>query len=150
VAAFDADGKNLGVVFETATPFDTPRLMFDLVGWAAKALKAKMLPLIVIGVFMRVLWQFTPFRMAMDVCPRANDAVLLRSGYTYVPYSFARERDRADERALLHRSAPDTGFVLHATPDWLPWLTYFFGRWWNKNADSKERSSVNAFFWEIT
>ena len=31
VVAFDADGKEIGVVFETATPFDTPRLMLELV-----------------------------------------------------------------------------------------------------------------------
>jgi Fic family protein len=31
VSAFDADGKEIGVVFETATPFDTPRLMTELV-----------------------------------------------------------------------------------------------------------------------
>ncbi|MFN0300301.1 MAG: hypothetical protein ACKVQU_08090 [Burkholderiales bacterium] len=33
VAAFDENGKQLGVVFETATPFDTPRLMTELVTW---------------------------------------------------------------------------------------------------------------------
>ena len=31
VEAFDADGKSIGVIFETATPFDTPRLMTELV-----------------------------------------------------------------------------------------------------------------------
>jgi len=30
VVAFDADGNEIGVVFETATPFDTPRLMLDV------------------------------------------------------------------------------------------------------------------------
>lgn len=30
VSAFDADGHEIGVVFETATPFDTPHLMADL------------------------------------------------------------------------------------------------------------------------
>jgi Fic family protein len=35
VEAFDQDGKSLGVVFETATPFDTPRRMAELVEWAA-------------------------------------------------------------------------------------------------------------------
>ena len=30
VVAFDENGKQLGVVFETATPFDTPRLMTEL------------------------------------------------------------------------------------------------------------------------
>src|SRR3546814_7968456 len=33
VATFDEAGKPLGVVFETATPFDTPRLMTELVAW---------------------------------------------------------------------------------------------------------------------
>ncbi|WP_010104173.1 Fic family protein [Verminephrobacter aporrectodeae] len=33
VVAFDEEGKQLGVVFETATPFDTPRLMTELVTW---------------------------------------------------------------------------------------------------------------------
>src|SRR5574340_1537984 len=33
VIAFDENGKQLGVVFETATPFDTPRLMTELVAW---------------------------------------------------------------------------------------------------------------------
>jgi len=33
VVAFDERGKQLGVVFETATPFDTPRLMTELVSW---------------------------------------------------------------------------------------------------------------------
>ncbi len=31
VAAFDENGMQIGIVFETATPFDTPRLMSELV-----------------------------------------------------------------------------------------------------------------------
>jgi len=37
VSAFDSEGKEIGVVFETATPFDTPRLMTELVQWARSA-----------------------------------------------------------------------------------------------------------------
>jgi hypothetical protein len=33
VVAFDEGGKQLGVVFATATPFDTPSLMAELVTW---------------------------------------------------------------------------------------------------------------------
>ena len=33
VAAFDEEGKQIGIVFDTATPFDTPRLMAELVAW---------------------------------------------------------------------------------------------------------------------
>ena len=33
VAAFDENGKQIGIVFQTATPFDTPFLMAELVEW---------------------------------------------------------------------------------------------------------------------
>jgi Fic family protein len=33
VVAFDGDGKMMGVVFETTSPFDTPRRMTELVEW---------------------------------------------------------------------------------------------------------------------
>ena len=39
VSAFDADGKEVGIVFETATPFDTPRLMRELIGWTQTELE---------------------------------------------------------------------------------------------------------------
>lgn len=37
VGAFDADGKMIGVVFETASPFDTPRRMTELIAWLKDA-----------------------------------------------------------------------------------------------------------------
>ena len=37
VAAFDASGEQLGIVFETATPFETPACMARLVEWTAEA-----------------------------------------------------------------------------------------------------------------
>jgi len=33
VAAFDETGAQIGIVFQTASPFDTPRLMTELVAW---------------------------------------------------------------------------------------------------------------------
>src|SRR5665213_2670739 len=52
VAAFDADGKQIGIVFETAAPFDTPRLMAELVAWLNEARDTGRLhPLLIIGVF---------------------------------------------------------------------------------------------------
>ena len=38
VEAFGPDGESLGVVFETASPFDTPRLMAELVAWTSELL----------------------------------------------------------------------------------------------------------------
>src|SRR5262249_19837408 len=33
VEAFDQHGRSVGIIFETASPFDTPRLMEELVAW---------------------------------------------------------------------------------------------------------------------
>jgi hypothetical protein len=38
---FDTEGKEIGIVFETATPFNTPRLMTELVAWTRLALEEK-------------------------------------------------------------------------------------------------------------
>lgn len=43
VVVFDADGKELGVVFEAATPFDTPRDMEALVARTRKAINEESL-----------------------------------------------------------------------------------------------------------
>jgi hypothetical protein len=39
VSAFDVEGKEVGVIFETATPFDTPQRMLELVEWTRTALR---------------------------------------------------------------------------------------------------------------
>ena len=52
VVAFDADGRELGVVFETAAPFETPLAMEKLVSWLNKAIEDKTVhPLLIIAVF---------------------------------------------------------------------------------------------------
>ena len=55
VEAFDATGKSVGVVFQTASPFDTPRRMRELVEWTTGALASRTLhPLLVLAVFVVV------------------------------------------------------------------------------------------------
>ena len=50
VAAFDDSGKQIGIVFETASPFDTPRLMAELVAWLAETRELRRLhPLLIIS-----------------------------------------------------------------------------------------------------
>jgi hypothetical protein len=69
VEAFNADGKSLGVIFETALPFDTPSLMTELVEWTAKALTERELhPILVIAVFVVHFLAFIRSRMATAVC----------------------------------------------------------------------------------
>jgi Fic family protein len=65
VVAFDQDGKPIGAVFETATPFDTPRLMAELVTWFDAAMEDKRLhPLLVIAIFTSCSSPSTRSRMA--------------------------------------------------------------------------------------
>ena len=52
VVALDEHGKEIGIVFETTTPFDTPREMEELVHWVNKAVAENSLhPLLIVAVF---------------------------------------------------------------------------------------------------
>ncbi len=89
VEAFDQHGQSLGVVFATATPFDTPRQMQKLVSWTGSALGAgEYHPLIVIGVFVVRFLAIHPFQDGNGRLSRAlATLLLLRDGYSYVAYS---------------------------------------------------------------
>lgn len=52
VAAFDEVGGPIGIMFETATPFETPRLMSELVTWLDQVTgEHRLHPLLTIGIF---------------------------------------------------------------------------------------------------
>jgi Fic family protein len=127
VAAFDADGKNLGVVFQTAEPFDTPRLMTDLVDWTNQQLaKGPHHPLLVIGAFVVSFLQIHPFQDGNGRLSRAlTTLLLLKEGYAYVPYSSLEsviERNKSE----YYRTLRQTQMTLHEErPDWQPWLDFF-------------------------
>ncbi len=87
--AFDASGRSLGVVFETASPFDTPRQMESLVRWTAETLASREHhPLLVIAVFIVRFLAIHPFQDGNGRLSRVlTTLLLLRAGYGYVPYS---------------------------------------------------------------
>lgn len=89
VEAFDENGQSLGIIFETASPFDTPRLMADLVEWTRAALDGKEFHrLLVIGVFVVRFLAIHPFQDGNGRLSRVlTTLLLLRAGYEYVPYS---------------------------------------------------------------
>ena len=89
VEAFDVDGRGLGVIFETASPMDTPRLMSELMAWTATALTQRELhPLLVIAIFVVHFLAIHPFQDGNGRLSRiATTLLLLKSGYHYVPYS---------------------------------------------------------------
>jgi Fic family protein len=83
------DGNSLGVVFETATPFETPGWMKDLVVWFNRSVKEESHhPLILIGIFVVTFLAIHPFKDGNGRLSRVlTTLLLLRAGYGYVPYS---------------------------------------------------------------
>lgn len=70
VSAFDADGNELGIVFQTSSPFDTPHEMEKLVAWFTKATREQSLhPLLLIDPSRSLSSPSTLFRMVTAVFP---------------------------------------------------------------------------------
>jgi Fic family protein len=86
VAAFDENGAQIGIVFETASPFDTPRLMAELVGWVNEERnKAVLHPLLIIAIFVVVFLEVHPFQDGNGRLSRVLTTLLLiQAGYAYV------------------------------------------------------------------
>ena len=96
VVAYDQQGQAIGVVFETASPFQTPLAMRELIEWTRQTLDDQRLhPLLIIVVFVVRLLAIHPFQDGNGRLSRiVTTLLLLRAGYAYVPYaSLARKRD---------------------------------------------------------
>ncbi len=127
VEAFGPDGKSLGVIFETATPFDTPRLMVALVPWTQAALRDNRLhPLLVIAIFIVAFLAIHPFQDGNGRLSRVlTTLLLLRAGYAYVPYSSLESLIEHSKDAYYLALRRTQGTIRGAKPDWQPWVTYF-------------------------
>ena len=127
VAAFDETGAQIGIVFETSSPFDTPRLMTELVKWFNEVTARKQLhPLLAIGIFVVVFLEIHPFQDGNGRLSRVlTTLLLLRSGYAYVPFTSLEsviEQSKEGYYLALHQTQ---GTIRTETPDWEPWLHFF-------------------------
>jgi len=127
VGAFDADGKMIGIIFETATPFDTPQRMTELVAWLGEAREMRRLhPLLIIAVFIVVFLAIHPFQDGNGRLSRVlTTLLLLQAGYAYVPYSSLESvvENSKEGYYLALRQTQTT--VRTDTPNWQPWLLFF-------------------------
>jgi Fic family protein len=127
VGAFDADGKMIGVVFETASPFDTPRRMTELIAWLKDARELRRPhPLLIIAVFIVVFLEIHPFQDGNGRLSRIlTTLLLLQAGYAYVPYS-SLESVIENSKESYYLALRQTQSTLHSEkPDWQPWLLFF-------------------------
>jgi Fic family protein len=127
VAAFDEAGKQVGIVFETATPFDTPRLMKEAVDWAREALEARQLHfLLVIAIFIVVFLEIHPFQDGNGRLSRIlTTLLLLRAGYAYVPYSSLESVIERSKEGYYLALRQTQGTIRTDAPDWQPWVMFF-------------------------
>ncbi len=127
VAAFDENGTQIGIVFETATPFDTPRLMAELVQWINDEREKAMLhPLLIVGIFVVVFLEIHPFQDGNGRLSRVlTTLLLLQAGYAYVPYSSLESVIEASKEGYYLALRQTQGTIRSAAPNWQPWLLFF-------------------------
>ena len=127
VGAFDPDGKMIGIVFETATPFDTPQQMAELVEWLNQARELRRQhPLLVIAVFIVVFLAIHPFQDGNGRLSRVlTTLLLLQAGYAYVPYSSLESVIENNKEAYYLGLRQTQTTIRTDAPDWQPWLLFF-------------------------
>lgn len=127
VAAFDENRVQIGVVFETATAFDTPRLMTELVTWMQEERATERLhPLLLIGLCIVVFLEIHPFQDGNGRLSRVlTTLLLLRAGYAYVPYSSLESVIEQNKEAYYLALRQTQGTIRSDAPSWQPWLLFF-------------------------
>lgn len=127
VAAFDASGNQLGIVFETATPFETPFCMKRLVEWTFEAERDGVLhPLLITGVFVVWFLAIHPFQDGNGRLSRVlTTLLLLRHGYSYVPYA-SLESVIEENKEFYYKALRKTQATMRKERvEWEPWLLFF-------------------------
>jgi Fic family protein len=132
VMAFDENGTQIGIVFETATPFDTPRLMTELLAWVnderGKSGKSgqALHPLLIVAIFVVVFLEIHPFQDGNGRLSRVlTTLLLLQAGYAHVPYSSLESVIEANKEGYYLALRQTQGTIRTDAPNWQPWLLFF-------------------------
>lgn len=139
VVAYDPDGWEIGIVFETTPPFQTPWEMEELVRWTNQALDERIVhSLLAVAAFVVRFLAIHPFQDGNGRLSRVlTTLLLLRRGYLYVPYASLEsiiEENKDLYYAALRRTQ---GTLKRERPDWEPWVLFFL-RTLKKQKDNLE------------
>ncbi|MFC1595791.1 Fic family protein [Candidatus Margulisiibacteriota bacterium] len=127
VHAFNTEGKSIGVVFATTTPFDTPFAMQELLKWVNTAFAEKIHhPLLIIATFIVHFLAIHPFQDGNGRLSRAlTTLLLLKNNYAYVPFASLESviEINKEKYYLALRKLQ----VTLSTPNYNiePWVTFF-------------------------
>ena len=127
VEAFGPAGERLGVIFPTASPFDTPRRMTELIAHTRSILeRGDLHPLLAIAVFIVVFLEIHPFQDGNGRLSRIlTTLLLLRAGYAHVPYGSLESVVEQSKDAYYLALRRTQGTIRSGAPDWQPWVTWF-------------------------
>ena len=127
VSAFDEHGNEIATIFQTASPFDTPRLMRELVEWTRNTRESQSLhPLLIVAVFVVVFLEIHPFEDGNGRLSRILTTLLLmQSGYVYVPYSSLESVIEQNKQGYYIALRQTQGTIRTEAPNWQPWIAFF-------------------------
>lgn len=154
VGAFEAAGTLIGIVFETASPFDTPARMAELVAWLEEARDVKRLhPLLIVAIFIVTFLEIHPFQDGNGRLSRVlTTLLLLQAGYLYVPYSSLESViEHNKERYYIALRETQQSLRTEA-PNWQPWFLFFMRALQQQKrrlADKIERERNNLVLSEL-
>ncbi len=126
VIARHPDGAD-EIIFRTASPFDTPRLMTELVSVTVDALEQQPVhPLVVVARFIVDFLAIHPFQDGNGRLSRAlATLLLLRCGYEYVPYA-SLERVIEDNKTQYYAALRTSQMAMRDEPATFgEWLMFF-------------------------
>jgi Fic family protein len=127
VVAIDATGQQIGIVFETTSPFETPAKMTELVTWTQQALaEGRLHPLLIVAIFIVQFLAIHPFQDGNGRLSRAlTTYLLLKTGYRYVPYSSLEAVIEQEKQGYYLSLRQTQGTLNLAQTNWQPWIIFF-------------------------
>ncbi len=148
VEAFGPNGESLGVVFKTATPFDTPFKMTELISATNEMLSSNEVhPLLVIALFVAVFLAIHPFQDGNGRLSRVlTTLLLLKKGYAYVPYSSLESVIESNKETYYLALRRTHGTLESDNPDWVPWIHFFLQSMQKQKANLQLKLSRERIF----
>ena len=127
VHMIDAEGKSVGILFDTTPAYLTPKEMQELVEITQNSLKeGKYPPLLIVGNFLVEFLKIHPFQDGNGRISRVlTNLLLLQAGYQYMPY-VSHEKLIEDNKADYYMALRKAQKTLDKPkPNIVPWLDFF-------------------------
>ncbi len=126
VVALNQQGKQIGVIFNPAKPFDTPRLMKELIIWFKNTGGKSLHPLLQIAIFIVVFLQIHPFQDGNGRLSRLlTNLLLLRLGYNYTVYYSLEKIIEENKKSYYLALRKTQKTIYNKNPNWNPWILFF-------------------------